>query len=630
MNIIIYNSRYLRTLLLLMVLSLFTAVCKPQQSEVHPSGKIDISNFDFTRDDVIELNGPWEFYWERFLYPGDFKGSARPVPDGYSSGLVTWKTIQTTGATPGAYGYATYRLRILLPERPPGMGIRITFQNSSFRLIINGEEVALSGKPGTGEENTVPARTNRVVYFQPHEREMEIILHVANYYVFRGGLRGVIQLGSADAIEGARNRRLALDLIVAGFGLGIWLYHLFLFLQRPQDRSILYFLFLSGSFLPRYFLVNERTLFLLINEFSLDFEIRLIQSLNVLTPALLLLFMRSIFPESIKLRTVLFLFLSSLFYFGTWFFSARIHTIAYIFYLIFAIIYDSVPIGFALFQAVKIKMRGALFQSIGILLFAVLLVIAFTRVILGESAGYLALFAFTSLSFFQALFLSVSYTEKMRTNLFMAEQLHESRKALAKQREELELNLHDALGGSLTDLKIFAERIRNDIPRRLWPNAIGKLDRKISDMIRSFRTQLLFMEDMELASAELFTGLHMALLRRYSDAGRELIFEISDLGDSQNDMNPKNAWFHLLFLAMEICTNDLKYGIGESIWRIVRKGNDLLILQENQIARLKKDAATGKRIVERTSLMGGVVKSTIRKNRLAIEIFLPNFWGDSV
>lgn len=616
------NSIHIPSLLLFLVLPLATA-CQSQSAPISP-GRIDASDFDSSRSDVIELNGAWEFYWERFLYPDDFRGQA-PAPDGYSQGLVPWNTIQTRGAT-GANGYATYRLRVLLPEQPPRMGIRISFQNSSFRLFVNGQEAALSGRPGTTEADTVPARFNRIVYFQPDERELEIILHVANFYIFRGGLRGSIQLGKAETIEGLRNRGLVLDLIMAGFALCIWLYHLFLFLQRPEDRSILYFLFLSGSFLPRYFLISERTLSLMIGELPFDFEIRMIHSLHVMTPSLLLLFMRSVFPESIPRGTVLFFFLSTLLYFGTWFFSPQVYTKTFIIYSIGATIAVLIPIGFALFQTMKGKTRGALFQSLGILLFVILLLFAFTGVLLGESSGFLALLAFTTLSFFQALFLSASYTEKMHTNLSMAEQLYESGEALTQQRKELELNLHDALGGSLTDMKIFAERIRRDIPRRSWPEAINKLDQKISDMIRNFRTQLLFMEDMELASSELFTGLHMALLRRYSDAGRELIFVATGTGQSEESFRTKNAWFHLLFLAMEICTNDLKYGTGVSRWEIVRQENDLVIKQKNAFAGKNTDIAAGRRVVERTELMGGVIRSAAKEDGLEIEIHLPKFW----
>lgn len=618
------RSIYLTSLLASLVLFALAA-CARKQSETTFPGRIDVSDFDFTEEGVIDLNGPWEFYWERFLYPGDFKAPAVPEPDGYSTGLLPWHKIETTGAKPGACGYATYRLRVLLPEPAPRIGIRISFQNSSYRLFVNGQEAASSGNPATNEAETVPGRVNRIVYFQPRERELELILHVANYYVFRGGLRGNIQLGPAAVLENLRNRGLAMDLIMAGFGLCIWLYHLFLFLQRPQDRSILYFLFLSGSFLPRYFLISERTISLLIGELPFDLEIRMIHSLHVLTPSLLLLFMRSIFPESIPMRTVRLFFLSTFMYFGTWLFSPLVYTKTFIIYSIGASIAVLIPIGSALLGAMKVRARGAFLQSLGILLFVLLLLSAFSRVVLGESSGFLALVAFTTLSFFQALFLSASHTEKMQTNLSMAEQLHESGEALAKQRKELELNLHDALGGSLTDMKIFAERIKKDIPRRSWPDAIDKLDQKISDMIQNFRKQLLFMEDMELASAELFTGLHMALLRRYSDAGRELIFVSSGAGEPGANSSEKNAWFHLLFLAMEICTNDLKYGIGESRWEIVRKGNDLFIHQENRIAGETKGIA-GKRVVERTEIMGGVIRSVTKEDRLELTICFSKFF----
>ena len=368
-------------------------------------GKIDASNFDFTKD-VLNLNGPWEFYFEKFLYPSDFKVANLPIPDGYSHGLRPWNTIETRGKKPGSDGFATYRLRIQLPENLPKMGIRIPFQITSFRIIVNKKEEVLSGIPGRNSANTIPCREGRIVYFQPDSQELEIILHVANYYFYRGGLRGFIHIGSKEVLEKKQNRGLVLDLIMAGIGISIWLYHLFLFLQRPEERSILYFLILSGSFIPRYFLLDERPIFLLTEDFAFDYEIRFLQSLHVLTPSLLLLFMHSIFPEFIKIRTVQIFFLSILLYFGSWIFPSQVFTKVFVIYATCASVAVLFPVGFVLFQAIKRKIKAAFFQGLGIFLFVILLLFAFLGVLKAEESGFLALLSFTILSLFQALFLS--------------------------------------------------------------------------------------------------------------------------------------------------------------------------------------------------------------------------------
>lgn len=121
----------------------------------------------------------------------------------------------------------------------------------------------------------------------------------------------------------------------------------------------------------------------------------------------------------------------------------------------------------------------------------------------------------------------------------------------------------------------------------------------------------------------------MALLRRYSDAGRELNFLTSGTGQSENISEQTIAWLPLFFLVMEICTNDLKYGIGESRWKIIQNGNDLAVHQENKIAKMKKGAIStpGKRAAERTRLLGGVIKAVTKKDQLELEIYLPKFWS---
>jgi hypothetical protein len=62
------------------------AACTPVQVVTPPqpqavAGVLDLLNWDFARNGVVNLNGAWEFYWEQLLTEADFTASPPPRAD---------------------------------------------------------------------------------------------------------------------------------------------------------------------------------------------------------------------------------------------------------------------------------------------------------------------------------------------------------------------------------------------------------------------------------------------------------------------------------------------------------------------------------------------------------------------
>jgi hypothetical protein len=53
----------------------FISSCSdPQEKRADmEKGFLDLSSWDFDEDGLVNLNGPWEFYWEQLLDSGDFE-----------------------------------------------------------------------------------------------------------------------------------------------------------------------------------------------------------------------------------------------------------------------------------------------------------------------------------------------------------------------------------------------------------------------------------------------------------------------------------------------------------------------------------------------------------------------------
>jgi hypothetical protein len=137
------------------------------------------------------------------------------------------------------------------------------------------------------------------------------------------------------------------------------------------------------------------------------------------------------------------------------------------------------------------------------------------------------------------------------------------------------------------------------------------------------------MEDLNTAYHDLFTGLNLTVLRRYSDAEREVDFQISNQAFhkmknatfNSKSNNPKSELFYLI---TEICTNDLKYGTNESIWRLGVEKQNLTIFQSNTVKEFQENKETNlKSALTRVENLNGQIISRIFENRYEINILIP-------
>ena len=77
-------------------------------------GILDLRNLKNPEHFVVNLNGEWEFYWKKMLRPYDFK-TGNYKPDYYGKVPSYWTDYPQDSVRTEKYGYATYRLTILLP-----------------------------------------------------------------------------------------------------------------------------------------------------------------------------------------------------------------------------------------------------------------------------------------------------------------------------------------------------------------------------------------------------------------------------------------------------------------------------------------------------------------------------------
>lgn len=205
-------------------------------------GVIDLRNVDFNSQEIVLLNGDWEFYPGKLLTPEDFAtrtDSALPVQ--YSAFPELWKNKGLS-----SFGTATYRLTILTPAYCPPLSLEIPDMYSSYRLYVQGSEFSHNGVPAQTKEAYKPAwfHVTKPLNLKPVNQvggQMELILQIANFDHSKGGSSQNIKLGLTKTLNTARERELAFSYTLTGSLLMSGLFFLGLYAFGRSEKSILFF-----------------------------------------------------------------------------------------------------------------------------------------------------------------------------------------------------------------------------------------------------------------------------------------------------------------------------------------------------------------------------------------------------
>lgn len=189
----------------------------------------------------VNLSGQWEFYWRQLLTPYDFQKD-RPKKS-YADVPHQWGYMEVDGKSISEFGYATYRLTILLPNEEVGKDKAILLPNiaSSYRIWIDGKLLESVGKVGKSEETSYPMNSAKVISFTPKTNKVEFVIQVSNFSQRKGGLWSNIEFGDRNDILKDKFNYY----IISGFLIGsliiISIYHFVMYVNRRKETSVLFF-----------------------------------------------------------------------------------------------------------------------------------------------------------------------------------------------------------------------------------------------------------------------------------------------------------------------------------------------------------------------------------------------------
>ncbi len=218
--------------------------CSNEQKTLVPKAKqgvMDLSNYDFESNDVVKLDGEWEFYWNRLLTTNDFKNDSLSLNPIFLKIPSVWTNTNIDNQKLNADGFATYRLRIKTNKANNLLAIKTKYIGSSYNLFVNGKLLIKCGLVGTSHNTTSPKRLPQECFFATDSTEQEVIIQVSNFRTRASGIYESIAIGTPKQIYDRKKNSLAFDVFIFGVLLVIGLYHLATFVIRREDFASLFF-----------------------------------------------------------------------------------------------------------------------------------------------------------------------------------------------------------------------------------------------------------------------------------------------------------------------------------------------------------------------------------------------------
>ena len=323
------------------------------------NGVLDLRHWNFVKDGSVALDGEWEFYWHTLLKPDDFLGERPPSRSGFIKVPGTWNGYAVNGEKIPGTGYATYRLKILLEEADRRLAFKFLDMAVAFSVYVNGKMLLSAGIPGKTAASTRPQFYPQVAEFNPGSKQLDVIIQVSNFYHRKGGAWEPILLGLKDDIWQKRQNALTLNLFLFGGILMMGIYHIGLFVFRPQDKSTLFFGIFCFLIAVRSLVTGERYLIELFPNFNWEVHTKIAYLTFYTGVPVFAAYAGNIFPKEIPKYVIhIIAIIGALFSAVVFFTPAKIYTNTAAAFQIFTILAFSYGI-YVLILATYRKRQGA-------------------------------------------------------------------------------------------------------------------------------------------------------------------------------------------------------------------------------------------------------------------------------
>jgi len=251
---------------------------------------MDLAMWDPRKDDRIELDGEWEFYWGELLSPDDMAEASarRSAHRAYMDVPSTWNGATIDGQRLPAHGSATYRLRLVNLPHEGLYALKKANIRFASTVFVNGHKLLEDGTPSLDPAAYTAGNSPQFGSFAAEGNELEIIVHVSNYQYVNAGIPISIAFGEQEAMLAYQQKSVAWEFVVLAILGTLSLIFLLCFVAttvyRSTDYSLLASSVVSLLFVLYTGLMGERALLILLGDWPFEtvYRIKDIASLSSL------------------------------------------------------------------------------------------------------------------------------------------------------------------------------------------------------------------------------------------------------------------------------------------------------------------------------------------------------------
>ncbi|TGM46733.1 response regulator [Leptospira biflexa] len=232
--------KFCRYPLILVFALLFSQSCHLDVSPtlLAKDGVLDVRMANLS-EDTVNLIGKWEFYWNEFLDPKQIS----PTNISYLSVGVPWfSQANEDGVDYPSFGYASYRLTILLPpkaEERETYALLVPVLHSAYKIYANGKLVAENGIIGKNDTTHKPSFHTKIIPLIDINQKVDLVIHISNFSHKYAGIHGIIRFGKLEKIIQVWNEYHSATCIILIFMGLLSIYHALVYAINRSEKNAL-------------------------------------------------------------------------------------------------------------------------------------------------------------------------------------------------------------------------------------------------------------------------------------------------------------------------------------------------------------------------------------------------------